>query len=67
MSSSMYGHLRPGDTFSCERCRAVYLATERGGIETRDEARCTCCGTVMMGWPEDCGFELVKASDPDFA
>ena len=62
----MYEHLRPGDSFRCERCRAVYLATKRDGpIETRDDARCSCCGTIMVGWPEECGFELIKPSDPD--
>lgn len=67
MVADMHDHLRPGDTFQCERCHAVYLATERGSVETRDEARCSCCGTIMVGWPESCGFELVKPSDASLA
>jgi len=65
MLAGMYDQLRPGDTFKCQRCHAVYLATERGSIETRDEARCSCCGTVMVGWPETCGIELIKAGELD--
>ena len=62
----MYEHLRRGDTFKCDRCRAVYVVVD-GEIEERNEARCACCGVVMMGWPKHFGFELVREPPDQWA
>ena len=63
----MQTNLRLGEVFACEECRAVYLVMERGSVDTIQEARCACCGTVMVGWPEEYGFDLIKPTYREIA
>ena len=63
----MHTDLRPGEIFACEECQAVYAVMARGSVDSIQEARCACCGTVIVGWPEEYGFELIKPSYRDIA
>lgn len=55
--------LKPGDHVTCLSCRAAYEVTADGSIESRDDARCRVCRTIIVKWPQFVGLRLIPPAE----
>lgn len=55
--------LKPGERIVCSQCNAVHEATVDGMIETRNDARCRVCRTILTHWRQYVGLRLVEPDE----